>query len=379
MSNTADRVLNAGTKLKSYSVKIGNINLIKETISSLELSFRNDTPVILGRLIIDDLYDMNSQIIWKDISVNVFYMDVFDKLFSNDFYVIGISETYDEQYKKKFVLDLQDKFSYTLQNSYLSKSFKSDIITALKAYITELKLSSYKTDFDDIKTVQEFVIPKNIDNLSFFIMELTKCGYVFYQTKEKIVIKHISNIEPKKLIENDPGKPFKNETSNQLYKNRISGIRTFFLKRKSIPPITKSIAYNPEKKVMGLSSDNDNSVYYLSDDPLNLQKISTGGGYNGTKEIYQVHLNFDEHKLHLREAFMRQSEIEIIVNGYIKNDVNQIYELDLKGNSSGSEQQAKGNTVINGKYISNTVMDKLVGDSLIQKIHLYRADLTKKI
>lgn len=378
MSNS-DKVLNAGNKLKSYSIKIGNIDLVKEVISSIEISFRNDTPVVLGRVVFDDLYDMNSQVVWRDVSVKVFYMDMFDKSIDMEFYITEVKEVYDESFKKNYVLELQDKFSYTLGHSYLSKSFKADPVTALKKYIDELKLSSYKTDFDSISSSSELVIPCHVDNLTFFLGEFYRRGYSFYQTKEKIIVKHIDKLKPKSLPENDPGKPYKNETDNQLYKNKITAMKTFFLRRDAIPAVTKSIAYNPATKTMASSADNDNSAYYLSDDGFNLQNVTQGGGFRGTKVITQSHLNFDQHRLVLKDSFVRQSEVEIVVNGYVKNDVNQIYELELKGNQAGGEQQAKGNTVIAGKYVSNTVMDKIVGDAIVQKIHLSRADLTKKI
>lgn len=378
MSNS-DKILNAGNKLKSYSVKIGDIDLVKEVISSIEISFRNDVPVVLGRVVFDDLYDMNSQLVWRDVTVKVFYMDMFDKSVDMEFYITEIKEAYDDSFKKKYVLELQDKFSYTLGHSYLSKSFNADPVTALKKYIDELKLSSYKTDFDTVSSSSAMVVPCHVDNLTFFLGEFYRRGYSFYQTKEKIVVKHIDKLKTKSLPENDPGKPYKNETDNQLYKNKVTAMKTFFLRRDAIPAVTKSIAYNPAKKAMDSSTDNDNSAYYLSDDAFNLQNVTPGGGFHGTKVITQSHLNFDQHRLTLKDSFVRQSEVEIVVNGYVKNDVNQIYELELKGNQAGGEQQAKGNTVIGGKYVSNTVMDKIVGDAIVQKIHLCRADLTKKI
>ena len=375
----SEKVLNAGNKLKSYSLKIGPVDLVKEVISSIELSFRNDTPVVLGRVMFDDTYDMNSQVTWRDVSVKIFYMDMFDKSVDMEFYITELKEVYDDTFKKSFVMELQDKFSYTLQNSYLSKSFKTDPVTALKKYIEELKLTSYKTDFDSISGSSEMVVQRHIDNLTFFLSEFYRRGYSFYQTKEKIVVKHIDKLKPKSLPENDPGKPYKNETDNQLYKNKITALKTFFMRRRVIPPVTKSIAYNPAKKTVVSITDNDNSPYYLADDAFNLQTVTPGGGFHGTREITQSHLNFDQHKLVLKDSFVRQSELEMVVNGYVKNDVNQVYELQLKGNQAGGEQQAKGNTVISGKYVSNTVMDKIVGDAIVQKIHLYRADLTKKI
>lgn len=378
MSNS-DKILNAANKLKSYSVKIGSIDLIKEVITSVEMSFRNDTPIVLGRLVIDDLYDMNSQHVWRDVTVTVFYMDIYDKYVDMEFCITELKEVYDDSYKKNYVLELQDRFSYVLGHSYLTKSFNADPVTALKKYIDELGLSHYKTDFDTISSSSEMVVPAHIDNLTFFMGEFYRLGYSFYQTKEKIVVKHLDKLKPKLLPENDPGKPYKNETDNQLYKNKITAMKTFFMKRDAILPITKSVAYNPGAKIMVSSVDNDNSAYYLSDDPHNLQSVTQGGGFHGTRMITQSHMNFDQHRLILKDSFVRQSDVEIVVNGYVKNDLNQIYELELKGNQAGAVQQSKGNTVINGKYISNTVMDKIVGDAIVQKIHLSRADLTKKI
>lgn len=43
------------------------------------------------------------------------------------------------------------------------------------------------------------------------------------------------------------------------------------------------------------------------------------------------------------------------------------------------DSQVSGNVVVGGKYISQTITDKMIGDSLIQKIELQRVDLTKKL
>ena len=79
----------------------------------------------------------------------------------------------------------------------------------------------------------------------------------------------------------------------------------------------------------------------------------------------------------MKDAFLSRANIEIVVNGYAQNDLNQIYELQLKGNKSTSDGQSKGNLIIGGKYVSYKLIDKIVADTMVQKIMLYRADLTK--
>ena len=366
-------------KLKTYGVKIGDLDLIKESIVTAEINFRNDVPVILGRLIITDIIDMNNQVVWRNTPVKIHYIDIYDKILDLEFYITNIIEGYTEDFKKTYIIDLQDKFSHVLSCSYLSKSFNTDIITALNSYITELKLTSFKTDFESISETLKFTVPKNINNLTFFMTELFKRGYSFYRTRDNIVIKHMSKLVPSKLIQNNADKmPYMTNSSNQFYKNKINAVTVQFNKRDSTPPITKSIAYNHETKNMDYSDDNDNSPYYLGNDIINLQ-TTLAGSFKGILEITQPHLNFDMHKLLMKFSFMRGTEIEIVIPGFNSNEINQIYKIEISGNKGSSESQTSGNMIMSGKYVANTIMDKLIGDTLIQKIHLYRTDMNKKV
>ena len=172
--------------------------------------------------------------------------------------------------------------------------------------------------------------------------------------------------------------PFTNETDNPLYKNKIYEMQAQFLKRKNIIPLTKTLAYNFNTKVMDFTSENDNSIYDLADGDFNLQGSISNNELNGYKYFIQQHLNFDEHDKKLKESYINAVNIEIITNGYIKNDINQLYELELRGNISTSDSQSKGNTILNGNYIGSIIIDKIIGDNMIQKIYLKRSDLTKR-
>ena len=378
-TENGQHIFNTSNKLKNYTIEIGGINIVKEMIISLEMTHQNNSPVVLGRLVINDLVDLNSQLIWRDTSVKVYYMDMFDKIFRKEFYITSIVETLNEKNRKSFIIDLQDKFSYILEHSYISKSFSTDHKTALLQYMGRLSIDSMlNVDYVSTGTLESmnFVVPKHMNNLNYFMGEFYKQGFTWYQTKDSIKLKHYTDLLPVNLPLNSEEKPYKNETDNQLYMNKIIGLNTVFNKRDGILPITKSFGYNIQTKQIDSSEFNDNTMWVNNSDTVNMQTTS-GGQYEGVFERPQQHLDFDHHKIIMRDSFFTHNELEMAINGYVRNDLNQIYELFLKGNMGSIDSQHRGNTIINGKYVSNKITDKLIGDTLIQKVMLSRVDLRK--
>lgn len=369
----SDRLFSVSNKLKNYDVKVGEVELFNETILSVEVSYKNNTPVVFGKLIFNDIYDMNLIHVWRDVGVHISYIDVFDVQVSKNFTILSVTEQYDNMFKKVFVLELQDNFSYELENSYLSKGFNSDPTLALKEFITELEIGEIEgssLEFTNVGSAYNFVVPKNISNLEFFLHEFYKHGYTFYQDKYNVCVKSLSDLSPETLPDNGL---FMNETNNQLYKNKIIDIMSSFNNRISILPKTRSLGYDFNSKNMSSEIDNDMTQYFLNSDPFNIQNT------HGYRDVRQQHLDFNQHNLMMKKSFLDQAEIEMIVNGYCNNDLNQVYELKLKGNVATTDTQSKGNLIMNGYYISNKVTDKIVGDSMVQKISLHRSDLTSLV
>jgi hypothetical protein len=364
----SDKIFTTANKLSDYSVKIGEINLIKECIISVEIIYDNSSPKILSSVIFDDLYDMNLQQEWNETTVQINYIDVFETQVQHDFIIVDIIEKYNNQNDKFFIIKLQDKFSYILEHSFLSKSFNTNIINAIEEYITELNLENYNYDFSSLTENYNFIISKHIHNLESFQIELRKQGFSFYQTKNAIVIKSLTDLIPSSLPINGL---YLNETDNQLYMNRIIELRNIFNRRNQTPPSTRAVAFDLSTKTIQSLESNDITDYILNTDITNPQDTY------GILDIYQIHLNFNQNKKEMKDRFLSRGNVEIVVNGYGKNDLNQIYELKLKGNKSTADLQSKGNQIINGKYISTHIIDKIVADTMIQKITLMRADLTK--
>lgn len=364
-------IFNAANKLNSYSVSIDGLSLTNETIISLEISYSNRTCKVLANLYVKDMYDLNLHLDWKTASVSISYTDIFSETVDKSFKVMSVTEGTTGNDDKTLSLELQDEFSYTFETSYLSKGFKANVIDAFNAYITELGLDSYEKEIPGGSGSYEFVVPAHENNLVFFEKEFAKKGYAIYQTKEKIIVKPLKDLSPSKFEDNDPGKPYTDETDNQLYKNKIYDMAPSHAKRVNIPQKTKVLAYDPLSKAAKEAEANTISDLLLNDDTSNMQETK------GKREVLQQHLEFDDHKLQMREKFMAASELMIVVNGYVKNDLNQVYSLKLKGIKGSSESQNKANAVLNGKWVSYKIVDKIVGDSLVQKIELKRADESK--
>jgi hypothetical protein len=361
---------NVSNKLKSLSVSIGTVELVKEVIVSLELSYSNNSPVVECTLILDDLYEMNAQEDLKKSEVLIKYKDIFDAELEKKFVVLNVDEIHSTPNTKNLKIELQDKFSYTLSKSYLSKSFTSNPVLALEEYLVQLGINDYhELDFTKNTDSFGFTIPFHQDNLTSFMDEFDKYGYYFYQTKNKIVIKTISELQPSLLEENGV---FIQQTDNQLYMNIIYDIYVKHGSKSNTPPKTRAVAYDISAKKVQYKELNNMDEYVLNDDTTNMQELT------GTRDYYQRVLNFDQTKHLMREDFFAQNQCIIAVSGYIKNDLHQIYELKLAGNKSTSKSITDGNAILSGKWVSTSVVDKIVGDSLVQKITLNRVDAVKK-
>lgn len=365
-------LFNISNKLKSYSVQIDKYDLLDEMIISIDINYQINTPKITGILIINDIFNLNDVVTWADTLIKIQYMDLFDNLTSKIFKVININEYRFNINGKGLLINLQDTFSYGLEKSFLSKGYNDTPGNALDDYIKELKLNTdYTLDFSKIEDKKSFIVPKSKNNLDFFTSEFFKYGYNFYQSKDKVNLKSQKDQELSKLYEHTD--TFVDVTDNQLYMNRIIEYRVLGTNRDQIQPKTRSFAFDHNSKSMIFYNNNSNSKFVLNDDETNLQDTQ------GYRDIYQQHLNFDQHDRTLKESLLKQGQIEMIVNGYNKNDLNQIYNLSIKGSSASKESYNKGNTIINGKYLSTQITDKIMGNSFIQKIKLERADAQKKV
>lgn len=369
-----------GNELKKVKVEFNGEEISNPMLTSIEIRYKHNTPKILGKLVINDLIDINVHWKWRELTIKIFYMDLFDKTVCKEYRILDVKEAQDDQDKKIFVLEIQDKFSYILENSYLSKSFNGTVTDALQEYCTELGIDSFpwaELEINPCETSGEFTVPKHINNLEWFLETFRKCGFYFWQDKKKVIVKSLEELSPNMLPPNNESpNDYRNEIGNQMYQNKIIDFKPEYNVKKDQRPTQRSMWYNPELKYVEYKDDkvptNDNSYLYNNDDTFNLQ-VDT----KGQRDLVQHHMDFQEHKQDLRDSFMDESRLQMMVSGYEKNDLYQVYKLKLKGNYGSVESQNIGNHVVQGFYVSYSIVEKIMNLHMIQNIYLHRADLKR--
>ena len=370
-----NQLIHPGNKLDKYSITIGEIELIEESIYDVEIAFNGNSPIVYGKVLFHDLIDINSQLDWYNSNVIINYTDIFGENYEIEFVILNIKNHYSHKNDKVLELYLQDKLSFLLNKSYLSKGYSSNPITALSDYIEKLGFESSEINLSTILDNYNFVIPNNISNLNWFLFEFNKHGLKFYKDKNGLNIQSLDDLNPASLT-NNGNDIFTNQSPNQMYYKTIYDFLLEYNNRKKILPYIKTLGFNIETKTFDLNNTNNNSDYILNSNPFNLQELYQNLGY---QNIVQQHLNFDQHLLFLKDSYLKQAEMKIVTNGSITNDLYQIYELDFKGNQGSAESLNEGDNILNGKYISLGLSDKFLFGSYIQQIQLVRVNMDKRI
>jgi len=367
-------VFELSNKIKDLNVSIGEYRLKIEMIGTFEITYSNKSPKVTCELSFSDMYDINALVVWDETRVKISYTDLYDENVQKEFNVVNIVETFDTRNQKIITLELQDIFSYKIEKCITPKSFKGNIVSAFQEYITFLELDSYPQEFDSFGADVEFCVPSNSNHLDWVMFELSKYGLLLYQNKEKVFLKHIDNLQPSSFPEQES--KFVTTTNNKLYVNIIHDVIPSFINRNKTPTITRAMAFDPLTKKMVYSTDEDK---INSKEDLLINNDDTDYQDNtGFIDVYQTHLDFNETRMKNRDSFISTNEMIIVVNGYKKNDINQIFDVLIHGHKGSVQSYADGNLIVNGKWVSTKVVDKMVGDSLLQKITLQRADMVKK-
>lgn len=360
--------LQENNKLQNLEVIIADIEIQNETINSIEFAYDNTRPIIRGQIFFEDLYDMNMITNWSEAKIKITYIDALDEMFMRTFNVVGVQEDKSGLGRKSLIITFVDEFSFALANSYISRSFRVPLNRAILQIAKDLgvsELDQIDFDFSDVPFLRPYMTVKNSNSLTYFTRELYRRGFTFYQTKKGIHIKSFDDLIPKDLELNGV---FKDDPDNQLYSNKILESNIIQNNRYMAEPDSAAVAYDANKKEVIKIDDDILDSLRLNSEPVKLNKTKT------RKEYTQPQMGALERKLDLKRNYMDQNILQIYVSGYIKNDLNQIYDTLFKGNVSFAESQQRGDESIQGKYVSKQIQEKIIKGSYVQMITLHRAD-----
>ena len=355
-------------KLKSFKVKLNEFTLETSTIKSIEFAYSNTRPIVKGQIYLQDLNDLNMSIDWSTAIIQVTYIDLLDGMFTRKFHVVDVGEIKEDLSRKSFILDLVDEFSYAFSNSYISRSFNVPLNQAVLEIASDLGVDNVphvEMDFSSVPYTKPYITSKNTNSLSYFTRELYRQGYTFYQTKTGIHIKSMQDLIPSTLEIN--GK-FSDHPTNQHYMNRIRFHDVLQNNRSGVSPSSTAITYDASTKQNKRITEDPLNSLRLNSRVVDLSNSTTSGEY------LQSQLNNDQRQLDLKREYMDQNILIIYVSGYMKNELNQVYDVIIKGNDTFIESQMKGDELLSGKYVSKLIQEKIILDSYVQMITLHRAD-----
>lgn len=357
-------------KEKSYK-------LMSEEIMTFDCKIQRHNPSIYGTLIMYDKGDIANIVDLKTASVKIYYVDNFDGFFYRTFKIINVSENYNNSKSKVFTFKLRDDVSYFLDNLYISKSFTGSRSSAISSIISDYKLNdllvSAKLLFEkeDDEITGNLVLNKNLSVLDFFEKEFNRIGFSFFQNKKGLYIKNKDNLLPNSLpLINGV---FSQIATNQLYKNKIYEFSNIPAQKEELDktPKQKSYYYDiAQKKMVPITVNIDSlqSGLTMNKNTTDMQETV------GFKAKFQNRMDDSQQKNDIRERYLHASKSKMVVNGYVNNDINKLIEMELLGNKGSANTQTEGNVVSSGKYVILSVIDKIIGDKMLQLIEVGRSD-----
>ena len=351
--------------------------LIPEELMTFECRMQRHNPSIYGNITIADKADIANLVDLKTASVKIYYIDNYDEMFYRTFKIINISESYNNRKQKILDFKLRDDVSYFLDNLYISKSFNTSRASAISDIISEYKLTDLLTstklvfEKEDDGITGNLVLNKNLSVLDFFEKEFNRIGFSFFQNKKGLYIKNKDNLLPDKLpLINGI---FSQIATNQLYKNKIYEFSNIPAQKEELDktPKQKSYYYDIAQKKMIPITDNIDTLQSGITMNKNNEDIQETVGY---KAKFQNRMDNSQQKNDIRERFLHLAKSKLVVNGYVNNDINKIIEMELLGNKGSASAQTEGNVVSSGKYVILSIIDKIIGDKMIQLIEVGRSD-----
>lgn len=350
-----------------------------EEMLSFECFYKRHEPSIYGELVMVEKSDLGGVIDFKTCTVKVYFVDLFNQFVYREFKIINIQESYNNKNIKVYNFKLRDTISYFLDNLYLSKSFTGSRVSAFNEIISTYSLENlltgtklkYETEDDQI--IGGLVLNKNLSVLDFFEKEFNRIGYSFYQDKKGLYIKNKDNLLPTKLP--TIKEVFSQVATNQLYKNKIYEFINIPAQKEELDKTPKQQSYYYDIKTKNMVPINDNIDTLKKD--ISMNKNSTDMQETvGFKAKFQNRSDAAQQKNDIRERYLRATTSKLVVNGYVNNDINKIIEVELLGNKGSSQTQTQGNVISSGKYIILSVIDKIIGDKMLQLIEVGRSDGT---
>lgn len=338
-----------------------------EFIVSYQINFTASTMKLTGNLLVDDAGIINSLIDIKDQHVLIEYTDFLGHSTSKVFKVIAQQHINYGNDQKGYDMYLQDYPTYALENSYLGKSFPqgTNMADIINEYLDYFEIPPI---VDGILHIDKnLVVPKHINNLRFFEEEIFRMGATIYNTRDGFKIITTEEMYYEAMQEEAP---FVQDTDNRDYRNAIIEVRFNELTRDQNEPKFVTFEFDYNTKTFLYNDYNELEKFSDSDDDEHTSPQETVG-------FFPVYDRMTSHEERLRRNTLKNYGLEILVNGYAYRELHKIQVVTLKTTNMTSTQSMLGDVVNSGRYVIQQIQDRIIGESLMQKLFLRRATQNK--
>ena len=376
MNSSSLQTINHSSGFKYFDVRANDIKIQSKYIQDFDILWDGNF-VITGYMDTNDHIDIiNTAKLKVNSKIIVTCIDLYEVNFAREFIITEVLEQ-KTQGLKGVRFEFQDIISYTLQNTYIDKSYEitslTDIFNEYMALEVDALISGFPIEKQLLKSreLTNFVVP-NKNFLEFITLELKKEGLFFYQDKTKIVIGDADF----PLID-DGEFAYIQAGTQELYGYKIIDYHLVLNNYKvNILPKTDYHVFDKSKKSMTHYTKN----YSDYKEDFNLNGITTDLQVtNGSRNITKEYL-VDDTKYRYTD-YKDANIMTIVVPGnFTQSLLYSRVEVELAGNHLTTETLNKGDQKLSGTYQICEVNDKIyLGQRFIQQLKLRRINDGKEL
>lgn len=377
----------------SFKCYLNDIEISIDDLQTIEFKNSFFEFGMNGIISIKDTYSMiNSDLITFDGSttftlvINDFLRDYKKWVFS----VVDLKIDKTNPRVNTLIFIVTDVLNYKLQNTYISKSFNTDIVSAFSQVFSQYQ---YTQVLNEVKVQTEFnssglqskhfTLSSNLSLYDFFVNQFRLNNVRIFQDNYKLYVKQfkLNEIKSNFPLKKPNGKQlnYTNTVSNNDYAFKIHDYLKMNISKSKVldaSPTQEVIRFNG--KTLDRETINLQDIY--QDLMLNGNDMySAMQDTSGKKSSVRVD-SVDAQKYDLFNTFIQNEGLQIVVPGNVKyNNVGYIVNVKLSDKSSYHSQQLSGDTTGSGLFLVTEVQSKFYKDNFFQRLTLNRFDSPKAL
>lgn len=381
------------TTCTSFKLQVNDIDIPIDDVITVEFKNSFFEFGLNGIITIKDSFSLiNSELITFDgsttitLTINDFFRDYKKWIFT----VVDMKIDKTNPRVNNIIFIVTDVLNYKLTNTYISKSFNTNIVSAFAQIFDQYKyneiLSQIKliTEFNanNVKS-EHFTISSNINLYDFFKSQFRLNNVRIFQDNYKLYVKQfkLSDIKSNFPIKKPNGNElnYTNMVCNNDYAFKIHDYLKLNMSKSNMidfSPLQEVIRFNNktiDRQTVNLTDFYNDLLLNNNDTFRNLQDTA---GKRSSVRVDSV----DAQKYDLFNTFIQNEGLQIVVPGNIKyNNVGYIVKVKLSDKSSYKSQQLSGDITGSGLFLVTEIRYKFFKDIFIQRMTLNRFDSPKAL